>query len=162
MPYETFMLSTFWLINNRNDGTSCDKRTTELDIQECVGQITTGANWAKDFNKEMYSNTHSRNAECSETNEGTIGNTTIAEFAYEDYHIYAAWWKGPAEVLFFLDGELVKTVNPVEKFDLPMYCRLVTETYYWNPAPTDGGVIGILDEKTTKYDWVRTWKLEQN
>ena len=159
---KTFMSSTFWLINTRNEGTGCDRRTTELDIQECVGEITTSANWASTFNRGMHSNTHSRNAECAETNEGSKGNTTVADIVYEDYHVYAAWWKSPTEILFFLDGELQKIVNPVEEFSLPMYYRLVTETYDWNPVPTDGGLTGSFEDRTTKYDWVRTWKLIDN
>jgi len=159
---KTFMSSTFWLINNRNDGTGCDKRTTELDIQECVGEVTTDANWASNFDSGMHSNTHSRNTECLETKTGSVGNTSSGSLTYEDYHVYAAWWKSPTEILFYLDGELQKTVTPAEEFNLPMYCRLVTETYDWNPAPTNGGLTGSAEERTTKYDWVRTWKLEDN
>ena len=47
-------------------------------------------------------------------------------------------------------------------YDLPMYLRLVTETYDWNPVPADGGLTGSFEERTTKYDWVRTWKLIDN
>ena len=159
---KTFMSSTFWLINTRNEGTGCDIRTTELDIQECVGEVTTDAAWAKNFHKGMHSNTHSRNKSCDETNEGSVGNSIVADITYEDFHIYAAWWKSPTEILFFLDGEHLKTVNPVEKFNLPMYLRLVTETYDWNPVPADGGLTGSFDDRTTKYDWVRTWKLVDN
>ena len=159
---KTFMSSTFWLINNRNDGTGCDKRTTELDIQECVGEITTTASWASTFDRGMHSNTHSRNLTCSESKEGSIGNTSNGDIVYEGYHVYAAWWKSATEILFFLDGELQKTVNPIEEFNLPMYYRLVTETYDWNPVPANGGLTGSAEERTTKYDWVRTWKLEDN
>lgn len=159
---KTFMSSTFWLINNRNDGTGCDKRTTELDIQECVGEITTDASWASSFDRGMHSNTHSRNTDCAETKVGSVGNTSDGDIVYEDYHIYAAWWKSPTEILFYLDGELQKTVNPVAEFSLPMYYRLVTETYDWNPVPANGGLTGTAAERTTAYDWVRTWELENN
>lgn len=154
---KTFMSSTFWLINTRNEGAGCDRRTTELDIQECVGEVTTDASWAQGFDKEMHSNTHSRNAECEETIEGSKGNHASTELVYNDYHIYAAWWKSPTEILFFLDGAYLETVTPVEKFDLPMYMRLVTETYDWNPVPQNGGMTGSEEERTTSYDWVRTW-----
>lgn len=158
---KTFMSSTFWLINVKNEGTGCDKRTTELDIQECVGQVTTTSSWAEDFDKKMHSNTHSRNATCSETEQGSKGNNAGTGLVYEDYHVYAAWWKSPTEIQFFLDGEHQYTVNPVENFDLLMYLRLVTETYDWNPVPSDGGLTGDWEDRTTKYDWVRTWKLTE-
>ena len=154
---KTFMSSTFWLINTRNEGAGCDRRITELDIQECVGEVTTDASWAQGFDKEMHSNTHSRNAECEETIEGSKGNHASTELVYNDYHIYAAWWKSPTEILFFLDGAYLETVTPVEKFDLPMCMRLVTETYDWNPVPQNGGMTGSEEERTTSYDWVRTW-----
>ena len=64
--------------------------------------------------------------------------------------------------LYGKDQELQKTVNPVEEFNLPMYYRLVTETYDWNPVPAGGGLSGSFENRTTKYDWVRTWKLEDN
>lgn len=158
---KTFMSSTFWVINNRSDGTGCDVRVTELDIQECIGQITTTASWAQNKYREMGSNTHSRNAVCAETPEGSKGNhVDLGGAAYDDYHIYAAWWKSPREIQFFLDGKHVYNVVPEADFNLPMYLRMVSETYDWNPVPADGGMKGSAEERTTSYDWVRTWKLE--
>ncbi|MEL6589003.1 MAG: RICIN domain-containing protein [Bacteroidota bacterium] len=157
---KTFMSSTFWLINYRNEGSGCDQRTTELDIQECVGQLTTTANWAKDFDQSMHSNTHSRNISCDEPKGSEGGNVLTGGKVWDDYHVYGAWWKSPTEVQFFLDGEHVYTVTPVADFDLPMYIKLVTETYDWNPVPSDGGMTGSMEERTTYYDWVRTWKLD--
>ncbi|WP_282135738.1 HYR domain-containing protein [Seonamhaeicola maritimus] len=158
---QTFMSSTFWLINKRNEGTGCDRRTTEFDIQECVGEITTTANWAQSFNSSMHSNTHSRNNDCPETPTGSNGNSeSITGKTYDDYHVYAGWWKSPTEVELFLDGKKVGTVTPPSSFDLPMYMKLVVETYDWNPVPNGGGMNGSIEERTTSYDWVRTWKLE--
>lgn len=159
---KTFMSSTFWLINTRNEGSGCDQRTTELDIQETVGRISeTAPDWAKEHDAGMFSNTHSRNKTCDETNEGSEGSTVKTTYkCWEDYHIYACWWKSPIEILFFLDGELTNTVTPPENFDLPMYLRMVTETYDWNPVPADGGLTGTKEERTTYYDWVRTWELQ--
>lgn len=157
---KTFMSSTFWLINHRNEGSNCDQRTTELDIQECVGQLTTTSTWAKDFDQSMHSNTHSRNISCDETKGSEGGNVLTGGKVWEDYHVYGAWWKSPTEVQFFLDGKHVYTVNPVADFDLPMYIKLVTETYNWNPVPADGGMNGSWEERTTYYDWVRVWKLD--
>ncbi|PWJ39307.1 family 16 glycosylhydrolase [Sediminitomix flava] len=158
---KTFMSSTFWLINNTRDGENCDKRTAELDIQECVGIVTNPQKWAQNKFRQMGSNTHSRNTQCPETPVGSWGNhTDIGGLAFEDFHIYAAWWKSKSEILFFLDGKHVYTVHPEADFDLPMYLRMVTETYNWNPVPEDGGMTGSEEDRTTSYDWVRTWKLE--
>ena len=156
---QTFMSTTFWLINYRNEQTGCDVRTTELDIQECVGEVTTSANWAQDFDESMHSNTHSRNVTCGDP-VGSMGNNTpTGGKVWADFHTYGAWWKSPTEILFFLDGEFVYSVTPVADFDIEMYLKLVTETYDWNPVPADGGMTGSEAERTTSYDWVRTWRL---
>lgn len=158
---KTFMSSTFWLINTRGEGSGCDQRTTELDIQECVGQVTSTAQWSQKFDKSMSSNTHSRNTTCSETPTGSEGSKISTEQkVWETYHVYGAWWKSPSEIEFYLDGEKVYTVTPAADFDLPMYLRLVTETYNWNPVPGDGGMNGSAEDRTTYYDWVRVWELE--
>ena len=159
---QTFMSSTFWVINTSGEGTGCDRRTTELDIVECVGQVTTSANFAKNFDESMHSNTHSRNVSCpAETPEGSIGNNTPTPGkVWADYNVYAAWWKSPEEIDFFLNGEKVYTVNPKAPFSLPMHLRLVVETYTWNAPPADGGMTGSFEDRTTYYDWVRVWKLE--
>ena len=115
---KTFMSSTFWFINNRNDGTYCDKRVTELDIQECVGQITGTGN--STFDETIHSNSHSRNASCSSTVEGSAGNnTSLGGKAWADYYVYGAWWKSATEIEIYLNGVKVYTINPVEKFNLP-------------------------------------------
>ncbi|MDV7186400.1 HYR domain-containing protein [Lutibacter sp. TH_r2] len=158
---KTFMSSTFWLINVRNEGEGCDVRTTELDIQECVGQITSTDSWAQTTDRHMGYHMHSRNTTCTETPTGTVGgDTLIGGIASEDYHVYAAWWKSSTEVQFFLDGKKVYSGSPEAEFNLKMYLRMVVETYDWNPVPDDGGMTGSEEDRTTYYDWVRTWKLE--
>ncbi len=158
---KTFMSSTFWLINHRNEGSGCDVRVTELDIQECVGQVTATAPWAQQFDETIHSNTHSRQTNCAETPTGSEGgNTELGGKAWADYHVYGAWWKSATEIEFYLDGKKVYTVTPKANFDLPMYLRMVVETYDWNPVPADGGMTGTEEERTTSYDWVRTWELK--
>ncbi len=68
-------------------------------------------------------------------------------------------WKSKDEILFFLDGKLVKNVVPPADFNIEMYLRLVVETYDWNPVPADGGMTGSKEDRTRSYNWVRTWKL---
>ncbi|WP_366183781.1 HYR domain-containing protein [Flavobacterium ovatum] len=160
---KTFMSSTFWLINKRNEATGCDARTTELDIQECVGQVTGTASWTLTTDKQMGSNLHSRNTSCPETPVGSVGgNTLLSGKASDEYHVYAAWWKSPTEIQFYLDGKKVRTVAPVANFNLGMYMKMVVETYDWNPTPAGGGMNGTAQDRTTYYDWVRTWKLIDN
>lgn len=159
---KTFMSSTFWLINYRNEQTGCNRRTTELDIQECVGIVTGQAEWAQQHDQSMHSNTHSRNVSCGEAT-GTVGaSVEIQEKVWQQYHVYGAWWKSPNEIQFFLDGNFISSVKPKANFDIEMYLKLVTETYDWNPVPDDGGMTGTPEERTTFYDWVRTWKLTQS
>lgn len=108
----------------------------------------------------MGSNTHSRNADCASTPVGSNGNSaTLSNQAWESYHTYGAWWKSKNEVLFYLDGAYIYSITPPSDFDLPMYLRMVTETYDWNPVPADGGMTGNADSRTTYYDWVHTYRL---
>ena len=158
---KTFMSSTFWLINTRNEGTGCDVRVTELDITETVGVNSGGASWINATISNMNSNTHSRNTACNNTPVGSKGDKVgLGGKSWEDYHVYGAWWKSKDEILFYLDGKFVYKIKPPADFDLPMYLRMVTETYDWNP-PKAGkdGMNDTKENRTTYYDWVRTYKL---
>lgn len=160
---KTFMSSTFWLINQRGEGQGCDKRTTELDVQECVGRITGSGKWMQDKDQIMGSNTHSRAIPegCNIVKKSKGAKVVLKDKAYKDFHVYGVWWKNEKEVYFFLDGKFVNKVTPASDFDLPMYLRLVTETYNWNPVPEDGGLLGSKEERTTTYDWVRSWRMKK-
>lgn len=159
---KTFMSSTFWLNNLRNEADGCQRRVTELDIQECVGTLTGTSSLAlRGWDRIMHSNAHSRNTSCPETPTGSAPQWKgIGENVSENYHIYGAWWKSPREVICYLDGVEFQTVVPKADFDLNLYLRLVVETYDWNPTPADGGMNFTELERSTLYDWVRTWKLE--
>ncbi|GEC72508.1 Glycosyl hydrolases family 16 [Flavobacterium flevense] len=158
---KTFMSSTFWLINERKDSQGCQKRTIELDIQECVGQIVNKEEWMKNFDEKMNSNTHSRDIpEGCDYKKGSVKSSgNIGTKVYDDFHVYGVWWKSKDEILFFLDGKFVSQVKPVADFDMEMYLRMVVETYDWNKAPEDGGMKGTIEDRTTTYNWVRSWKL---
>ncbi len=52
---KTFMSSTFWLNNFPDESMGCQSRTTELDVQECIGYPEHHAK-----TEQMGSNTHSR------------------------------------------------------------------------------------------------------
>ena len=110
---KTFMSSTFWLINNKRNASGCKRRTTELDIQECVGYINSDAEWMKQFDEQMNSNTHSRDIPegCDYVKGSQKGlKANAGGKVYDDFHVYGVWWKSKNEVLFFLDGELQSTV----------------------------------------------------
>ncbi|RKR08027.1 glycosyl hydrolase family 16 [Maribacter vaceletii] len=157
---KTFMSSTFWLINEGRGIKGCDKRTTELDIQECVGEIVSDAKWMIDFDQKMNSNTHSRNIPegCNFEKGSNKSSGQIGGKVYDDFHVYGVWWKNKDEVLFFLDGKLVNKVKPPADYNIPMHLRMVVETYNWNPVPADGGMNYSEEDRTTSYDWVRSWK----
>ncbi|GAB1858032.1 hypothetical protein MHTCC0001_28690 [Flavobacteriaceae bacterium MHTCC 0001] len=159
---KTFMSSTFWLYNAKYEGQGCDRRNTELDIQESVGQIVGENPGLQKFDSSMNFNTHSRNIEegCDVAKGIIGGNASINEKVYDDFHVFGAWWKSKDEILFFLDGKFVKKIKPVADFSLPMYIRMVVETYNWNPPPEDGGMNMSVKDRTTYYDWVRTWELK--
>ncbi len=158
---KTFMSSTFWLINQSQDEAGCDKRVTELDIDETVGYNSGGASWIDNMMRRMNSNTHSRNIPSGcDFSTGSVGNNAeLGELSSANYHVYGCWWKSPTEILFYLDGNYVGTVTPVAPFTIGMNLRFVVETYDWNPPPADGGMNGTWDDRTTYYDWVRTWEL---
>lgn len=159
---KTFMSSTFWLYNEKENEDGCDRRNTELDIQESVGQIT-GEDFddLKKFLNNMNYNTHSRNIEVGcDITKGIIGGKALMDGnCYDDFHVFGAWWKSKDEILFYLDGKLVEKVTPAADFNLTMYLRMVVETYNWNPVPLDGGMNMSEADRTTTYNWVRSWKL---
>ncbi|MEM6831057.1 MAG: carbohydrate-binding domain-containing protein, partial [Bacteroidota bacterium] len=159
---KTFMSSTFWLINSRGEGKNCDKRVTELDITETVGWNSGNRNNVFNTMGQMNSNTHSRQTSCEDTPVGSKGGKTNlgGANAFENYHTYGVWWKSKDELLFYLDNEYQYSITPPADFDLAMYLRLVVETYNWNPPnPGDDGMDGTLADRTTYYDWTRSWKL---
>ncbi|WP_405398782.1 family 16 glycosylhydrolase [Maribacter sp. Asnod2-G09] len=161
---KTFMSSTFWMINESSELEGCDKRTVELDIQESVGQITNDAEWMKNFDQSMNSNTHSRNIPegCNYEKGSNKSGALVGGKVYDDFHVYGVWWKSKDEVQFFLDGKFLAKVTPPADYDIEMYLRMVVETYNWNPVPEDGGMNGTEADRTTTYNWVRSWKLVEN
>ncbi|MEO1450765.1 MAG: family 16 glycosylhydrolase, partial [Bacteroidota bacterium] len=165
---KTCLSSTFWLFNKRNEFTGCDERTTELDVTENVGinayRDDPSKNWINQIITTINSNTHSR---------GVVGNpgcgipvgqngdkSPIGEEAWRDYHVYGVWWKNATELIFFLDGNEVHRITPPADFDLGMYLRMVVESYDWNkPRAGWDGMNESLANRTTYYDWTRSWRL---
>ena len=61
-----------------------------------------------------------------------------------------------------MDGKYAYSINPSVEWDMPAYLQMAIETYSWNPIPEDGGLVesGTWEERTTQYEWIRTWRLE--
>lgn len=157
----TVMSSTFWIAftQNCNNG---PKRKLELDIQECVGRVHEGTHsWAKGWDAIYHSNTwrHARSCDVSESTNAPK-KKSLEEKNHSRYFVYGCWWKSPTEILFYLDGEYVYTITPTTDFDLEGHITMAIETYDWNPIDENNILkTGTVEERTTKYDWVRTWKL---
>jgi len=165
---KTCLSSTFWLFNKRNEFNGCDERTTELDVTENVGvnayRDDPSKNWINNLTNSINSNTHSRgvigNPGCG-INEGQNGDRApLGEPSSANFHVYGVWWKNANELLFYLDGNLVYTINPPADFDLGMYLRMVVESYDWNkPRAGWDGMNESKANRTTYYDWTRSWRL---
>lgn len=154
----TVMSSTFWLMTKYD----CQKKQ-ELDIQECVGRTTEKTeSWGKNWDQIFHSNAIHRTTTCNPTENRVQKAVTPAKKNHEQYFVYGAWWKSPTEIQFFLDGKYMYSLNPTITWDMPAYLQMAIETYDWNPVPEDGGLIesGTWEQRTTKYDWIRTWKLQ--
>ncbi|MGC6455575.1 MAG: glycosyl hydrolase [Coraliomargaritaceae bacterium] len=154
---KTEMSSTFWLLTIGGPD-----EALETDIQECVGRVTRKPGRSnKKYDQGFHSNTHHWRY-FSEPRQTSAGNyTTINEKNHSRFFVYGAWWKSPEEIQFFLDGKYMHSIRPKSKWDIPAYLHMAIETYNWNPIPEDGGLVasGTLEERTTQYDWIRTWKL---
>ena len=158
----TVMSSTFW-IAFKQSCTSGPVRKLELDIQECVGRVHSGtSSWADDFSNIYASNTWRHERSCDTGTDQSPGKTVLNEKNNSRFFVYGCWWKSPTEILFYLDGEYTHSITPPTDFDLEGHITMAIETYNWNPIDDAGSLFetGSVDELTTKYDWVRTWKLE--
>ena len=156
----TEMSSTFWLLTIGGPD-----EALETDIQECVGRTTKlTKKWARNWDKIFHSNTiHWRYF--TEPRETRASNyKKLVESNSSRYFVYGAWWKSPDELRFYLDGKYIYSITPKSEWNLPAYLHMAIETYDWNPIPADGGMVasGTQDQRTTKYDWIRTWRIESD
>lgn len=155
---QTVMSSTFWLMTKGNT-----RKKLELDIQECVGRTTDktepwGRHWDQIFHSNLIHRTNRYNKERAQL-QAQIKPPTKN---HERFYVYGAWWKSPQEIRFYLDGKYAYSICPKVEWDVPAYIQMAIETYSWNPIPADGGLVksGTREERTTQYEWVRTWKLD--
>ena len=152
----TEMSSTFWLVSRVRG------RKQELDIQECIGRMSPqAADWVHNWDQIFHSN-------LIRTQSDMPGKVQIQDSVqlptknHERFYVYAAWWKSPEEVQFFLDGEYAYSLKPDVSWDLLAFIQMAIETYDWNPVPAGGGLVasGTREQRTTQYDWVRVWQLK--
>lgn len=161
---KTIMSSTFWIAMQQ----SCNSgpvRKLELDIQECVGRVHSGTHsWAAKWDNIYHSNAirHKRSCDINEETRKS-GAKNLTEKNHSRFFVYGCWWKSPTELLFYLDGEYVYSITPTTDFDIDGYITMAIETYDWNPVDEVGSIFETAswDDRTTKYDWVRTWLLEE-
>ncbi len=156
----TEMSSTFWLMSPPG----APRR--ELDIQECIGRVTEyTTHWGTNWNYLFHSNliyyledAYDPDAERVQIQDGF----ELDHENHERYHVYAAWWKSPREIRFYLDGKYMYSLEPGIDWDLPSYLQMAIEVYDWNPLPPDGGLVesGTLEQRTTRYDWIRVWRVD--
>lgn len=153
----TVMSSTFWLISKDRV-----MRMLELDIQECVGRTTEQtAEWGKDWDQIFHSNAFHRSTDFNPNQIQVSGQASMPTKNHENFHVYGFWWKSPSELHFYLDGKYMYSIDPPTPWDMPQYLQMAIELYDWNPLPEDGGLVesGSWEQRTTKYDWIRVWKL---
>ncbi|WP_205959974.1 LamG domain-containing protein [Flammeovirga aprica] len=171
----TTMSSAFWLKTPPVPcTTTTDGENLELDIQECVGRFLgsktdewTNDDWAVNskWDQIFHFNTHRHATNCAYngSRQSKGGHINFEKYNREEYHIYAAWWhEGGTQVDFFIDGRLVKSVTPPVPFTSDQ--RLIMSSNFYDWVKEDGrGEMGFNDSKldrSTKFKWVRTWKLE--
>lgn len=155
----TTMSSTFWLMSKNSN---CNTKL-ELDIQECVGRTTSLTDsWASNWDQIYHSNAIHRTTSCVPTPVQKQGSIPTNVKNHERYFVYGCWWKSPTELRFYLDGQYVYSITPSTNFNVEAWLQMAIETYDWNPVPAGGGKVasGTWAERTTQYDWIRTWKLE--
>ncbi|XPF95918.1 hypothetical protein ACM9HF_07865 [Colwellia sp. RE-S-Sl-9] len=157
---QTEMSSTFWLMSKNSD---C-KTMFEIDIQETIGKVNEGLthSWAMDWEHIYHSNMFHRQTSCNDENRRQNSTMVPAgKKTTERYYIYGAHWKSQNEIDFYLDGQLVYSIVHPIAFDQEMWIQMAIETYDWNEVPEDGGMVkaGTEEQRTTSYDYVRTFKL---
>ncbi|GGZ24714.1 hypothetical protein GCM10007049_16380 [Echinicola pacifica] len=163
---KTQMSSSFWLINVRKYIEEECKRTTELDIQESVGQRGPLAEeWSTHWDQMMHSNVLNRETTeaCSPLENARNQNKKLlSQLASEDFQVFGCWWKDPNTFIFFLNGEEVYQLHPKSgEFIFPMFITLSSNVYDWNKYPKDQeGMAGFSEiDRSTAIDWVRTWSV---
>ncbi len=153
---KTEMGGGFWLMGKN----ICGKKH-EIDITESVGRITElTEQWARNWDQLYHSNAIQRKTKCNESIQHQKGRPLPVKNS-EKYFVYGFWWKSPTELLFYVDGKYLYTINPPQPFDHEAFMQFSIESYDWNPIPDNVSKVenGSLEERTTYLDYIRTFKL---
>jgi len=172
----TAMSAAFWLksetkpcSSNFNNG-----ENLEIDIQECVGVFTgelgdawTNDDWAVNskWDRIFHYNTHRHNSPCNNIGNRQTkgGKTNFDKKNSEEFHVYAAYWYADgSKVDFYIDGKLQESVTPAIPFKGALRLIMSSNFYDWIEETTaeEMGFNKPIEERYTKFDWVRVWKLE--
>lgn len=162
--------STFWLMADTSKPLSDSLRyTTELDVIETIAGPYSWDPAIESFNTKLHSNTHFRTRKPGEPE--TFYSQGPDELAYlgfkthEGFHTYGVFWVDAKHAKFYVDGYEVYTIefdnsqksNP---FDLPMHLRMGVGAYSWLPTLTKEILTDESKKRTTRFDWIRTYRLE--
>ncbi|SHJ05501.1 LamG domain-containing protein [Pseudozobellia thermophila] len=173
---KTAMSAAFWL---KTETVPCEVNLNqgenlEIDIQECVGVFTgeLGDEWTKDdwavkanWDRIFHYNTHRHNSPCNTIGERQTkgGKMNFEKKNSEEFHVYAAYWHADGgKIDFYIDGRLEKSVVPVIPFKGALRLIMSSNFYDWIEETTaeEMGFNRPLEDRYTKFDWVRVWKLE--
>ncbi|MEM1107703.1 MAG: family 16 glycosylhydrolase [Planctomycetota bacterium] len=157
--------TTFWMKNDRGPKPERTFKITELDVMEAVGNA---GRWPS-FATQMKSNTHIEyftegGDEPVNLKKGGGSNLPDGGKSYDRFRTYACWWVDANTMHFYVDGQLMHTVEPSTELDpspmdLPMFINAVCEIYTWELPPVEAN---LRDDSrnTSYYDFIRSWKLE--
>lgn len=181
----TAMSCAFWLATR---SAPCQfypqKERLELDILECVGRMTgtMDDDWPRDdwaikthWDRIFHFNTWRHpTPECGFEGQWNDalgkyrgvqkgGKINLGQPNAQGFHVYGCYWHADGKQIdYFLDGKKVKTVVPDIPFLSPMELKLSSNFYDWIKE-TDRADMGFNDSKidrSSKFQWVRIWRLE--
>lgn len=173
---KTAMSAAFWLMSEPKPckETPNNGERSELDIQECVGVLTgelgdawTNDDWAVNakWDRIFHYNTHRHTTwECYTGEQQTVGGKmNFDKKNSEEFHVYGAYWYADGlRVDFFIDGDFVKSITPAVQFTAPLRLIMSSNFYDWieETSAEEMGFTRSVEDRYTKFEWVRTWKLE--
>jgi beta-glucanase (GH16 family) len=157
------MSSTFWLNGGQRQEAGA-QALQEIDIVEIIGAPHPEPEWAKNWHRQMNSNTHYHRTVDGETTALSAGNhAPLDPPAAEAFHTYGAWWVDANTVRIYLNDKYQLTLHPrtdhsATPFNRPMHVNMVCETYDWMKPPAKPALTNPAIN-TACYDWVRAHRL---
>lgn len=176
----TIMSGTFWLVTVPADCEKLPKK--ELDITESIGvrngvykEQKDGADYPKWYKQAAYefeyginANARQRKTDCLEA-KNAPGKGADDVDPSEGFHTYGFYWESAKKLHFYFDGKYEFSIKPSIPFEHEMRIVLASETYDFNMPSGDLIVDGFntkdgktkpVEERSSKYEWIRTWEIE--